>query len=166
VGSESCHFVASELNLLQEAATAYPSIHITCHTLITVISAVTTGLCCLISLIITIGHLKSWVNSQQQRQIVRIIWFPPVFAIFNLFSIIFYKAQGHLNPIPQLYEAFAIPALFLLSVAYVAPGEATRDSFFNELELRRRSGNTQPGKGSLQWFRVSVNKSIIVCAVA
>jgi hypothetical protein len=146
VGSESLHFLGSELNHVQETAAAYPSIHITYHTLITIISAVTTGLCCLISLIITIGHLQSWVNSQQQRQIVRIIWCLPVFAIFSLFSIILYEAEGYLNPIPQVYEAFAIPALFLLYVAYVTPDEATRDSFFNELELRGRAGNTQPGK--------------------
>lgn len=81
--------------------------------------------------------------------------FVPFFSICQLFSIWFYGVSGSLMPIAQLYEGYAVTALFLLYVNMVAPDTSTRASFFNQLERKLFNGKPRKnGKGSLRWFRI------------
>ena len=96
------------------------------------------------------------------RHICRIVWIIlclPIFAIFNWFCAFSYQAAGFLVPIPQIYEAFAIVALFYLYVTYTSPDETNRERFFDGLERRTRWGRAKHGKGSLGWFHVSQHHS-------
>ena len=58
-----------------------------------------------------------------------------------------------IEPIAHIYEAFATAALFLLILEWTCPDGMDRERFFNNLELRDKQGNVQPG-GSLKWFQV------------
>lgn len=54
-------------------------------------------------------------------RVVRIVLTTAVYAICSLFAIAFYSAAAYLEPIPGLYEAFALVAIFLLLVELAQP---------------------------------------------
>jgi hypothetical protein len=63
---------------------------------------------------------------------------------------------GFLQPVPQIYEAFAFIAFFYLYVNYTSPDETNRERFFDGLERRTRWG-------SLRWFHVIQSSNTLVC---
>lgn len=78
-----------------------------------------------------------------------------MFGIFNFFSIWFYDAAGYLLPVPELYECFALVALFYLFITYVSPDEHMREVFFRQLPRMNRKQTAQKhDRGSLRWFYV------------
>ena len=96
---------------------------------------------------------------QCANRIVRVVFFPTIFAFFNFFSVWFYTKSWILLPFPELYETFALVAMFYLLVVYVTPQDATREHHFHELARLHRygakKGTPKHDKGSLRWFRVS-----------
>ena len=60
----------------------------------------------------------------------------------------------YIEPIGAIYEAFSVAALFYLVLEWVVPDGMDRERFFDNLEMRNRRGQPQPG-GSLKWFQVS-----------
>ncbi|KAK4691336.1 hypothetical protein P7C71_g5641, partial [Lecanoromycetidae sp. Uapishka_2] len=103
-------------------------------------------------------HLVNWVKPSEQKQIVRIVIFAPIFAIFNFFSVWFYRYSWILEPIPEIYETFALVSMFYLLVVYVAPEDNDREFYFQNLQrLKRYSKKPTPkhNRGSLRWFRVT-----------
>ena len=97
-------------------------------------------------------------NTHLFSRIVRIILFPTVFAFFNLYAVWFYKQSWILLPFPELYETFALVAMFYLIVIYVAPQDATREDYFRDLTRLHRygskKGTLKHSRGSLRWFHV------------
>jgi hypothetical protein len=85
---------------------------------------------------------------------VRAINVPAIFAIFAFFSVWFYDEASYLVPCGDLYECFALVALFYYIISVVAPDAGSRNAFFDQLELHEH-GETVPG-GSLKWFQVGV----------
>lgn len=61
----------------------------------------------------------------------------------------------YIQPIGSIYEAFTVAALFILVLEWVVPDGMDRERYFDNLELRNRRGQVQPG-GSLKWFQVRV----------
>lgn len=97
-------------------------------------------------------------------RIVRIIIFAPFFAIFNFFSVWFYRKSWILEPIPEIYETFALIAMFYLLVVYVAPDVDDRESFFQHLQrIGRYSKKPKHNRGSLRWFQVSAPALRQIC---
>ena len=103
-------------------------------------------------------HIHRYTAPQEQRQILRIVNLPVMYTIFNFLALTFTLDYMYIEPIGQIYEAFTVAALFFLVLEWVAPDGTDRESYFNNLELRDRRGNPQPG-GSLKWFQVSVRNS-------
>ncbi|KAM0803806.1 organic solute transporter Ostalpha-domain-containing protein [Usnea florida] len=123
--------------------------------IILIISAVATTLCLIFSVSLASVHLSTWVKPKEQKQLVRIIIFPPIAGAFNLFSLWFYDASWILEPFPELYECFALVAMFYLLVLYVAPHESHREDFFLNLERYGVFKNKpKHDRGSLRWFRL------------
>ena len=119
-------------------------------------AGVGTILCLLASTTLIGTHLFNWVKPAEQKQIVRIILFAPIFALFNFFSLYAYHVSWVLLRFPELYECFALVAMFYLLVLYVAPNEGTRETFFHHLQrLGRYSHQPVHNRGSLQWFQTS-----------
>ena len=113
-------------------------------------------LCLLTSTALIFTHLTIWVRPNEQKQIVRIILFAPIFAIFNFFALWFYQLSWILWPFPELYECFALVAVFYLMVLYVSPDEGNRETFFHHLQrIGRYSQQPKHGRGSLRWFQVT-----------
>ena len=55
-------------------------------------------------------------------------------------------------PIADLYECFAVVAIFYYMITIISPDENNRESFFQQLELNDQDANL-PG-GGLEWFSV------------
>lgn len=117
----------------------------------------------IISFFLIMKHLHRYTESKQQRQIIRIIFFPPVYATLSAVSIVNYHVAQYMKPLIELYETFALAALFMLFVEYVAPDPHTRMPFFATLENRKPKSAFRPSKGytvvpggSQGWYSIKV----------
>ena len=113
-----------------------------------------TALTLALSLSLILKHISRYSNPLEQRQIVRLVFTPVVFAVKNLLGIAFYSASIYITPVADLYEAFALAALLMLYVFYVAPDRSQHDQFFAMTQNRGRKGEVTPS-GSFNWFSVS-----------
>ncbi|KAL7916829.1 organic solute transporter Ostalpha domain-containing protein [Trichoderma velutinum] len=128
------------------------SIGITTHTLLKILSAVFLGLTLLNSIVHITRHLARYTAPSQQRQIIRIILVPTVFAIFSFFSVFFYQTSIYLRPLAEIYESIAIPAIFILYVHYVFPdSHSWRELFYRLQDPSSREGIITGG--DMTWFK-------------
>ncbi|KIX99286.1 uncharacterized protein Z520_04862 [Fonsecaea multimorphosa CBS 102226] len=120
------------------------------HTLTTYVSAGTTICTWILCSILTLAHLVRYAEPRQQRQILRLIWTPAVFAIFSFFGVWHYNLANYLTPIAELYECFALIALFFLLIAYLAPEsfEGQRQFFATHAGTVKSSDTS-----NVDWFR-------------
>ena len=132
-GNHTCPLPSNEADLHIKAEPIVGSL--TFQHLAAIIAAGCTGITLFLSLWLIIKHLHRYTFPSQQRQIIRIIFTPVIFAVFSLLSIIFYDAAPYLTPITDLYEVFALAAIFILFSDYVTPDNTTsqRFSYFNSL---------------------------------
>ena len=122
------------------------------------------GAASILMLALALSHLQCYVRPREQRQIIRIAFYPVVKAVLSCFSIYSYPDSIYFLPSQDLYEPCALAAIFFLFIEFAAPDLDTRDQYFNELELRRPGGGTfqrrrrietVPG-GSLRWYQVRI----------
>ena len=115
---------------------------------------------------LAITHLSCYVRPREQRQIIRIAFYPVVFCILGCFSIYSYPDSIYFLPSQQLYEPVALAAIFFLFIEFAAPNTETREQYFYELEHRKQKGGRfakfKRNKswdvvegGSLRWYQVS-----------
>lgn len=69
---------------------------------------------CLISLITILGHARNYNRPSEQRQIIRVLLFPPVYAVISFFSYRFFRSFTYYELVESIYEAIAIAAFLLL----------------------------------------------------
>ncbi|CAG7850779.1 SubName: Full=Uncharacterized protein {ECO:0000313/EMBL:CCA73435.1} [Serendipita indica DSM 11827] len=88
------------------------------------------GGCAILTVIITIfsvlGHARHYYVRAEQRQIIRILYMPAVFAIISFFSYRFFRDYVYYSLVEIIYEAFVISAFLLLIIQYVAATAASR----------------------------------------
>lgn len=125
------------------------------------IAAGFTAMCASLMFYVAVSHLSCYVRPREQRQIVRICFYPVVFAICSCFSIYNYADSLYLQPAASLYEPVSLTALFFLFVEFAAGSPDTREQYFYELEHKRQVGPRFGKKrwvsesgGSLRWFQV------------
>jgi hypothetical protein len=82
------------------------------------------GGCSLLTVIISamsvISHCRNYTNPAEQRQIIRILYMPPVYAITSFFSYRFFRSYTYYSLIEIVYEAITLSAFLLLLIEYVA----------------------------------------------
>lgn len=126
------------------------------------ISAGFTVVGCGLAILLAIRHLTCYVRPREQRQIVRIAFYPVVFALFSCFSVLSYPASLYLLPLANVYEPVALIGVFLLFVEFAAPDPDTREEYFRNLPHQRQVGGKFGfgGKwqieegGSSRWYHV------------
>ncbi|KAJ7346676.1 organic solute transporter Ostalpha-domain-containing protein [Mycena albidolilacea] len=74
----------------------------------------------LISFFSVLGHCRNYTNRSQQRQILRILYMPPVYAVISFLSYRFFRDYTYYSLIQVVYEALTISAFLLLLIDYVA----------------------------------------------
>lgn len=128
------------------------SIGITTQRLLEYISAAGLGVSAILVVGLILRHLACYTIPREQRQIVRIIFFPVVFAAFAFLSVAFYDAAVYLRPVASIYEAICLPALLILYFNYVCPVEQSLWNFFGQIQLTDRHGKPLQG-GTLRWVK-------------
>lgn len=121
-----------------------------------------TAITILCSLFLAISHLSCYVRPREQRQIIRILFYPVVFGLCSCFSILDYPASLYLLPTASIYEPVALMGIFLLFVEFSHDDPGSREQYFSELDHKRKTGSqlkkdgwqTVSG-GSLRWYQVA-----------
>ncbi|KAJ7429278.1 DUF300-domain-containing protein [Mycena galericulata] len=82
------------------------------------------GGCSVLTVIITIfsvlQHCRNYTVPREQRQVIRILYMPPVYAVISFFSYRFFRSYTYYSLIYVAYEAVTISAFLLLLIEYVA----------------------------------------------
>ncbi|KAG9099097.1 hypothetical protein FRC06_005657 [Ceratobasidium sp. 370] len=74
----------------------------------------------LITIVSVSRHARNYHVPKEQRQIIRILYMPLVYAIVSWFSYRFFRAYTYYSFAVVVYEAFTISAFLLLIIQYVA----------------------------------------------
>ncbi|KIK56471.1 hypothetical protein GYMLUDRAFT_47008 [Collybiopsis luxurians FD-317 M1] len=74
----------------------------------------------IISSISVLQHCRSYTNPAEQRQILRILYMPPVYAVISFFSYRFFRSYTYYELVEVAYEAVTLSAFLLLLIEIVA----------------------------------------------
>ncbi|KAJ7328708.1 DUF300-domain-containing protein [Mycena albidolilacea] len=103
------------------------------------------GGCAIITVAITcvsvLQHCRNYNVPREQRQIIRILYMPPVYAIISFFSYRYFRSYTYYSMIYVAYEAVTISAFLLLIIEYVA---ATAVGHRAEIALVRKDKRPLP----------------------
>ncbi|KDR71551.1 hypothetical protein GALMADRAFT_253889 [Galerina marginata CBS 339.88] len=95
----------------------------------------------IISTISILQHCRSYTDPRQQRQILRILYMPPIYAIISFCSYRFYRDYTYYSFIEVAYEAVTLSAFLLLIIEYVA---ATGSGHSADKALERKDKKSLP----------------------
>ncbi|KAF8552685.1 DUF300-domain-containing protein [Imleria badia] len=74
----------------------------------------------LISLVSVAQHCRNYNKPNEQRQVLRVLYMPPVYAIVSFFSYRFFRSYTYYSLAEAAYEAVTLSAFLLLLIEYVA----------------------------------------------
>ncbi|KAJ6586973.1 DUF300-domain-containing protein [Mycena vulgaris] len=90
------------------------------------------GGCTAVTLIISffsvLSHCRNYTNPRQQRQILRILYMPPVYGVISFLSYRFFRDYTYYSLVEVVYEALTISAFLLLLIEYVADSATGHDA--------------------------------------
>ncbi|KAG4439021.1 hypothetical protein IFR05_005485 [Cadophora sp. M221] len=104
--------------------------NLTFHQLIVIISGAPLASSCLVAFFLIFRHATHYSIPKEQKQVIRIVFMIPVFSACSFLSITFNDAALYINPIDDLYEAFALASFFLLLCTFVQEDDVERHAFF------------------------------------
>ncbi|KAF4627472.1 hypothetical protein G7Y89_g10686 [Cudoniella acicularis] len=99
------------------------------HQIMVIVSGSCMALSFLLSFYLIMRHATHYSMPKEQKQIIRIIFVIPVFAVMSFLSVAFNDAAIYLKPVGGAYEAFALAAFFLMMCAFVHEDETERQAF-------------------------------------
>ncbi|KAK2467699.1 hypothetical protein APHAL10511_000293 [Amanita phalloides] len=73
-----------------------------------------------ISFVTVMQHCRNYTKPNEQRQILRILYMPPIYAVISFFAYRFFRYYTYYSLIQTAYEAVTLSAFLLLLVEYVA----------------------------------------------
>ncbi|KAI0326498.1 DUF300-domain-containing protein [Cubamyces sp. BRFM 1775] len=82
------------------------------------------GVCAVVTVVLTAinvtFHCTHYTNRGEQRQILRILYMPAVYAIISFFSYRFFRSYTYYDLIETAYESVTLSAFLLLLIEFVA----------------------------------------------
>lgn len=93
----------------------------------------------LLSLSLIFQHLRRYRAPKEQRQIIRIVFSIPIYSVIAFFEIYKYENAKYIDPLGDLYEAFALCALFLLFIQYAAPSGTFDEQTFAAVKAQEET---------------------------
>jgi len=73
-----------------------------------------------ISIVSVMQHCRNYTRPREQRQILRILYMPPIYAIIAFFSYRFFRDYTYYALVQTTYEAVTLSAFLFLIIEYVA----------------------------------------------
>ncbi|EME84193.1 uncharacterized protein MYCFIDRAFT_109209, partial [Pseudocercospora fijiensis CIRAD86] len=122
-----------------------------------------------ISLWLIFQHAIHYQRPNQQKQIIRILFMIPVYAVVSFLSYVFYRKAIYFEVLRDCYEAFAISSFFALLCDYIAPNLHEQKEYFRSVQpvnwfwsvfgLQKCTGGQNKGplrkpRSGLTWFNV------------
>lgn len=120
------------------------------HHTLWMISLVCTGITLCSTLVLIALHLIRYSAPKEQRQIIRLIFAPFVFALISLAQIYNYSVARYIEPISSFYEAICLCALFLLYVQFAVPSGTFGEELFEAMKAKQ-----EQQKGKNNWPRAT-----------
>ncbi|KAJ3933873.1 MAG: DUF300-domain-containing protein [Lentinula lateritia] len=74
----------------------------------------------IISICSVLQHCRSYTNPAEQRQILRILYMPPVYGVISFLSYRFFRSYTYYELVEVVYEAFTLSAFLMLLIEFVA----------------------------------------------
>ncbi|KIY62145.1 DUF300-domain-containing protein [Cylindrobasidium torrendii FP15055 ss-10] len=103
------------------------------------------GGCAAVTVIITFisvfKHSRNYTNPGEQRQILRILYMPTVYAVISFFSYRYFREYTYYSLIEIAYEAVTLSAFLLLLIEYVAATAAGHEA---EKAIQRKDKHKMP----------------------
>ncbi|KAJ7641888.1 DUF300-domain-containing protein [Roridomyces roridus] len=103
------------------------------------------GGCALLTVILTcfsvLQHCRNYNVPREQRQIIRILYMPPVYAVISFFSYRYFRSYTYYSLIYVAYEAITISAFLMLIIEYVS---ATAHDHSTDNALARKDKRPLP----------------------
>ncbi|KAH8105093.1 organic solute transporter Ostalpha-domain-containing protein [Cristinia sonorae] len=96
-----------------------------------------------ISLVSIIMHCVNYHNPGEQRQVLRILYMPPIYAVISFFSYRFFRSYTYYELIETAYESITLSAFMLLLIQYVA-ATATHHDVHNAIARKDKSALPLP----------------------
>lgn len=119
------------------------------------------GACTIVTIVniflVWLSHVIWRTNLPQQKQLMRIVLVPVVFATLSWASVYEYKLNTYLNVVPKVYETYAVACFFqfMLAVLTNTEDEHAREQFMADAERQTRRKHKQlHDRGSLRWYKV------------
>lgn len=94
--------------------------HLEPHQIGWIISGACTVATVLITLYSVLTHMTHYHAPTEQRQIIRILYLPPIFGIISFFSYRYFREYYYYSLVEIIYEAVTISAFMLLIIEFVA----------------------------------------------
>jgi len=82
----------------------------------------------IITLISVLQHCRNYTAPREQRQVIRILYMPTVYAVISFFSYRYFRSYTYYSLIYVVYEAVTISAFLLLIIEYVAATAVDRNA--------------------------------------
>lgn len=117
------------------------------HRILLILSTACTANAFCSGAVLAILHLYNYRAPKEQRQIVKIIFAPFVFALVSLAQILSYPAARYIDPISSAYEAVCLCALFLLYVQFAAPKGTFGEELFEAVRAAQETPAKDDGNG-------------------
>ncbi|KAH9992167.1 DUF300-domain-containing protein [Russula vinacea] len=96
------------------------SFHWDAHRVGWTVAGACTAATVIISAMSVLQHCRNYTKPAQQRQIIRILYMPPVYAVISFLSFRFFRSYTYYALAETVYEAITLSAFLLLLVEYVA----------------------------------------------
>ncbi|KAM0720406.1 hypothetical protein Q7P37_004542 [Cladosporium fusiforme] len=119
-----------------------------------ILSIVCTGITLCSTLVLITLHLLRYSAPKEQRQIIRLIFAPFVFAIVSLAQIFDYSIARYLDPIGSFYEAICLCSLFLLYVQYAVPSGTFGEALFEAMKAKQEKEDSKHNWPRATWIAV------------
>ncbi|KAJ7209681.1 organic solute transporter Ostalpha-domain-containing protein, partial [Mycena pura] len=92
-------------------------------------------------------HLQWYTNKREQRQIVRLLFMVPIYAMISLASYFFWNHSTPLLLIRDAYESTVLTAFFYLLLTYLSPNPEDQRTIFRKVGLSRAADAQARAKG-------------------
>lgn len=127
----------------------------TSHTPLVLLSLACTAVTLISSITLITFHLRRYRAPKEQRQIIRILFAPFIFAIVSLAEILNYRIAVYIDPISELYEAFCLCALYLLYIQFATPSGTFGEDMFTAMKQAEETETPEDSKWpKFSWIAV------------
>ncbi|KAH9485422.1 Transmembrane protein 184C [Psilocybe cubensis] len=104
------------------------SLHWDSHRIGWAIAGACTVATLVISVLSVLSHCRSYTNPKHQRQIIRILYMPPVYAVISFLSYRFFRDYTYYSFVEVVYEAVTLSAFLLLLIEFVADKSSVQNN--------------------------------------